>query len=160
MRTAQLVRVAVVALLGLGTTLGFVPPAPAGNAPTPPAQTNCGDMPGPVWHVLLAGEQRGATGSHYTVTAISMPCAKARSLTAKMIRRQAPPRGFSRTILPGYTCLNTNAPRGLLFFIGGCNVGTSSMPMPGATGFNWHYCVFVLGSGAHPTCKWTYYNAS
>ena len=160
MRRVQLVLAAVAVVLGTGAVLGHAPRAPAATALTAPPQTNCGDMAGPVWHALPAGEQRGATGSHYTVTAISMPCAQARSLAAKMIRRPAPPRGFNRTILPGYTCLNTNAPGGSLFFIGGCIVGASTMPMPGATGFHWHHCQFVLASGAHPTCKWKYYKAS
>ena len=92
MGTGELVRVAVVALLGIGAMLGFALRAPAGNAPTPPPQTNCGDMAGPVWHVLAAGEQRGATGGHYTVTAINMPCAKARTLTAKGLQRDDSPR--------------------------------------------------------------------
>jgi hypothetical protein len=157
MDTAQLVRVAVVALLGSGAMLGFALAAPAATPLPPPSQTDCGDMAGPVWHVIVPGEEKGSTGAHYTVSAINMSCAKARTLVVRMIRHPAPPKGFNRAILSGYTCLNTNAPSGSLFFIGGCIVGAATMPMPGATGFNWHHCQFVLGRGAHPTCKWSYY---
>ena len=77
MRRVQLALAAVAVVLGTGAVLGHAPRAPAANALTAPPQTNCGDMAGLVWHVLPAGEQRGATGSHYTVTAIRMPCAQA-----------------------------------------------------------------------------------
>ena len=45
--------------------------------------------------------------------------------------------------------------------IGSCFAGKAGMmPTPGARGFkgfNWHHCEYVLGTGAHPTCRWTYF---
>ena len=157
MQISPTARVGAVALIAIGAIFGLVLGASAANAPTAPGQTQCGDMAGPVWRALPVGERTGAMGSHYTVTAINMPCTKARALTAQLIRLKAPSRGFDRKILAGYTCLNTNAPTGSLFFIGGCVAGTAVMPVPGASGFNWHHCQFVLASGKHPTCTWKRY---
>ena len=88
----------VLVVLGVGSS------ALAANAPTVPGQANCGDMAGPVWRFLVAGERRGSTGSHYTVAAVNMPCAAARALTAKMIRKPSPGKGLDTKILAGYTC--------------------------------------------------------
>ena len=108
MRRVQLVLAAVAVVLGTGAVLGHAPRAPAATALTAPPQTNCGDMAGPVWHVLPAGEQRGATVAT-TVTAISMPCVQARSLAAKMIRRpgaatRLQPDDSSRLHVPEQQC--------------------------------------------------------
>jgi hypothetical protein len=99
----------------------------------------------------------GSTGRHYTVNAVNMPCAAARSLAARMIRKRSLGKGFNGSILPGYMCFS-KAPAGQPIMIGGCTAGTNPMPHPGARGFNWHHCEFVLGTGAHPTCRWKYFN--
>ena len=89
-------------------------------------------------------------------------CAKARALTAKLIRLRAPGRGFDKKILSGYTCLNpiSNAPAGSLFFGGGCVVGAAVIPVPAAGAFNWHPCQLVktrTRGTLHPTCTGAYY---
>ena len=152
----------VIVVLGVLASLGLAFGAPAGTASTASAPTDCGDIAGPVWHVFVTGERKGATGSHYTVTGTNMPCAKARALTAKLIRLRAPGRGFDKKILSGYTCLNpiSNAPAGSLFFGGGCVVGAAVIPVPAASAFNWHPCQLVktrTRGTLHPTCKWAYY---
>jgi hypothetical protein len=147
--------VAIMVLFG-GAVLGLASRAPSANAQTVAGQKNCGDMAGPVWHFLVAGEKRGSTGSHYTVGAVNMPCATARALTARMIRKQSPGRGLNTKILPGYMC-NISTPPGQLSMIGGCVAGKVMMPTPATRSFNWHHCEFVLGTGAHPTCRWTYF---
>jgi hypothetical protein len=113
-------------------------------------------MAGPVWHFVVPGEKRGSTGSHYTVVAVNMPCAAARALTAKMIRKPSSGHGLNTSILAGYTC-TFGSPPGQLAMIGGCVAGKVIMPTPGAKAFNWHHCQFVKASGAHPTCRWTYF---
>ncbi len=141
----------VLVVLGVGSS------ALAANAPTVPGQTNCGDMAGPVWRFLVAGEARGSTGSHYTVAAINMPCAAARALTAKMLRKPSPGKGLNMGILTGYTCTIASPP-GHLSMIGGCVVGKATlMPTPGVKAFSWHHCEYVQATGAHPTCRWTHF---
>ena len=139
----------------IAAVLGLASEAPAGRGATF-AQTDCGDMPGPVWHLIVVNEKRGATGSHYTVTATNMPCAKARSLALRLTRLRSPGKGFNSSILPGYTCMilpPVNQP----LTIGGCVAGKVLTPTPGAKGFNWHHCQYVLATRAHPTCRWTYF---
>jgi hypothetical protein len=130
--------------------------ASAAEIPAPPGQKDCGDFAGPVWRLTVSGETRGSTGSHYTVAAVNMSCAAARSLAGRMIRKRSPGRGFNGSILPGYTCVST-LPAGRPIVIGGCTAGKNPMPHPGVRGFSWHHCEFVLGTGAHPTCRWKYF---
>jgi len=143
-------------MLIAGAVPGFASPAPAASIPTVPGQTDCGDIAGPVWRFLVAGEKRGSTGSHYTVAAVNMPCAAARALTARMIRKPSPGKGFNTKILAGYTC-TIGTPPGQLSWIGGCAAGKDMMPTPDVKAFNWHHCEYVQGTGAHPTCRWTYF---
>jgi hypothetical protein len=147
----------VLCALTLVVVLGVGSSALAANAPTVPGQKNCGDMAGPVWRFLVAGEARGSTGSHYTVGAINMPCTTARALAAKMIRKPSPGKGLNTGILAGYTC-TIDSPPGTVSMIGGCAAGKGAMmPTPGLKAFNWHHCEYVQATGAHPTCRWTYF---
>ena len=142
----------LVVVLGVGSS------ALAANAPNVPRQTNCGDMAGPVWHFLVAGEARGSTGSHYTVGAINMPCTTARALAAKMIRKTSRGKALNAVSLPGYICMIPAPPGQKPLIIGSCFDDKAGLtPTPGARGFNWHHCEYVLGTGAHPTCRWTYF---
>jgi hypothetical protein len=152
MRARLVVTVSVVAVVG--AVFGLTSRA-AGSAQTIPGQTNCGDMAGPVWHLIPVNEKRGATGSHYSVSATNMACAKARALALKMTHLRSPGKGLNSSILPGYTCVMPPANQPLT--IGGCVAGRVLLPTPGSTGFNWHQCQYVQGTGAHPTCRWTYF---
>ncbi len=155
MRTSLAASAAITVVI-VGVVLGFASRVPAAPAPIVLGQTNCGDMAGPVWRFLVAGEKRGSTGSHYSVVAVNMPCAAARSLTAKMIRKRSPGRGLNTKLLIGYTC-TISSPPGQLSMIGGCVAGKVMLPTPGVKAFNWHHCQYVKASGAHPTCRWTYF---
>ena len=117
-------------------------------------------MAGPVWRIFIPNEKKGATGNHYTVYAVNIPCALARSLVSRIVRKHSPGPGPSTTVLAGYTCLITNVPVGMLLYAGGCVRGkfAQPMPVPNAKSFAWNTCFSTPGSATHkpghPTCKW------
>jgi hypothetical protein len=142
----------LVVVVGVGSS------ALAANAPNVPRETNCGDMAGPAWHFLVVGEARGSTGSHYTVGAINMPCTTARALAAKLIRKRSRGPALNAVILAGYMCMIGDPPGRKPLMIGSCFADKAGMMgTSGERGFNWHHCEYVQGTGAHPTCRWTYF---
>jgi hypothetical protein len=117
-------------------------------------------MAGPVWRVFIPNEKKGATGSHYSVYAVNIPCASARSLVSRMVHKHSPGLGPSTSLLAGYTCLISNVPNGMLLFAGGCARGkfVQPMPTPDVKSFRWMPCYSTPRSATHkaghPSCKW------
>jgi hypothetical protein len=124
----------------------------AGAALNPPKAAPCGDIVGGAWSVRDRLSGKGLTGSHYTVAATNFPCAKARTLVAKLTRRRSLGPGPT-ALLPGFMCIS-GIPKGIQLQHGGCAVGTSPilMPTPGIKSFKWQACVAIPARHEHPSC--------
>jgi hypothetical protein len=114
------------------------------------AARDCGDIRAATWSVREGAHS--ATGNHYTVSATNFPCPTARRLATKMTYKKSPGTGFSRKLLPGYSCL-VSVPRGLLLSRGGCSVGANVMLLdPKIKSFTWHVCQAIPARHEHLAC--------
>ena len=140
------------ALLMLAGLAMLSPPAPAATPP-PPKTTPCGDMVGGAWSVKDRVSGKSLKGSHYTVTALNFPCAKARAFVAKLTRRTSLMQGPA-PLLPGFLCIS-GIPKGLQLQHGACIVARTPeelMPRPDFKSFGWQACVAVPSRNEHVSC--------
>jgi hypothetical protein len=140
-------------VLLLAAAVGLVGGAPRADALSkPPKAVLCGDIAGGVWSVRDRLSGKGLSGTHYTVTATSFPCARARALVVKLTRRTSLGPGPT-ALLAGFMCI-TGLPKGVQLQHGGCSVGTSPMIMPTAQSkvFSWRACIAIPARHEHPTC--------
>jgi len=134
-------------------TVGLAGGAPRAEALSkPPKAVPCGDIVGGTWTVRDRVSGKGLSGTHYTVTATSFPCARARTLVVKLTRRKSLGPGPT-PLLSGFMCI-TGIPKGVQLQHGGCSVGTSPMIMPTSTSkvFSWKACVAIPARHEHPSC--------
>jgi hypothetical protein len=142
-----------VALFVLTALVATVSSTASAAVPAPPKVTPCGDIVAGTWSVRDRLSGKGLAGSHYSVTAINFPCARARTLVRKLTRRTSLMPGPA-PLLPGFLCI-TGIPKGFQIQHGGCTIARSPeelMPRPDFKSFSWKACVAIPSRQEHMSC--------